>query len=121
MFSSQESIKLVIIMMCSLISYHSLIIDLFHLPYSQAIINVIKITHAKDVRSLNHDKALQSIRLCFEAIVTSLENVVQERSVVHGVVYLCSNVQFSCICPNDRPYITFLRCLDVKPLSLTLS
>ncbi|CAG2186740.1 unnamed protein product [Mytilus edulis] len=40
---------------------------------------VIKITEAKDVRWLSHDKAVQSIRRCFPSIITSLEREAKER------------------------------------------
>ncbi|XP_076113346.1 zinc finger protein 862-like [Mytilus galloprovincialis] len=40
---------------------------------------VIKITEAKAVRWLSHDKAVQSIRRCFPSIITSLEREAKER------------------------------------------
>lgn len=40
---------------------------------------VIKITEAKDVRWLSHDKVVQSIRRCFSSIITSLEREAKER------------------------------------------
>ena len=46
---------------------------------------IIKVTQAKDVRWLSHDKAINSIRRSFESIITSLEREAQERSDVQAM------------------------------------
>ena len=49
--------------------------------FLQAILNepLLKVTEAKDVRWLSHDRAVNAVRVCLPAILTSLEYEASEK------------------------------------------